>query len=193
MSDSPTPYVRSPELLSAQRSKLLVVDVQEKLLPLIPVAEQLTNNCRRLIEGARILSVPTFVTEQYPKGLGGTVPELAALLPSAPSKVRFSCAEVLNWGTAADQPDERDQIVVAGMEAHVCVLQTVLDLLAQGFRVYVPADAVGSRAKLDWQIGLNRLAASGAVITTTESVLFEWCEVAGSPEFREISRLIRGQ
>jgi nicotinamidase-related amidase len=185
--------VRSGELLSRQNSKLLIVDVQEKLLPLIPVAAQLTYNCRRLIEGARLVGVPVFATEQYPKGLGSTVSELASLLSDVPDKVRFSCAEVLKWGSAADQPDNRDQVVVAGMETHVCVLQTVLDLMAQGFRVYVPADAVGSRGKLDWQIALDRLAACGAVITTTESVLFEWCEVAGSPEFKEISRLIQGK
>ncbi len=178
--------------MSRHASRLLIVDVQEKLLPAIPVAETLTYNCRRLIEGARLLQVPVSATEQYPKGLGSTVAELKELLDEAPDKVRFSCAEVLDWGSAANQDDSRDQIVVAGMEAHVCVLQTALDFLAQGFRVFVPADAVGSRFKLDWKIGLERLSAAGAVVTTTESVLFEWCESAGSPEFREISKLIRG-
>lgn len=189
MDDKPASYIRSRELMSRHDSRLLIVDVQEKLLPAIPVAETLTFNCRRLLQGARTLKVPVFATEQYPQGLGGTIPDLKELLEETHDKVRFSCAEVLDWGQAGD----RDQIVVAGMEAHVCVLQTALDLLAQGFRVFVPADAVGSRFKLDWKIGLDRLAACGAVITTTESVLFEWCEVAGSSEFKEISQLIRLQ
>ncbi len=183
-------YLRSPELLSAGNSRLLIVDMQQKLLPLIPVAERTIRNCRRLIEGAGVLSVPVFATEQYPKGLGGTVPELAELLAGIPSKVRFSCTEVLNWGSAAEQEDDRDQIVVAGIECHVCIQQTVLDLLADGYRVFVPADAVASRHKLDWRMALDRMSASGATLTTTESVLFEWCEVAGTPEFKEISRLI---
>ena len=183
MSEQSVEHVRSSELLSRGESRLLIVDVQEKLVPLIPVAGQLIRNCRRLIEGAKILGVPAFASEQYPKGLGKTVPELAAGLDQPPDKVLFSCAQCLNWGTAAEQPDDRHKVVVAGMEAHVCVLQTALDLIAQGFRVYVPADAVASRQKLDWKMALHRLADSGAVLTTTDSVLFEWCERAGTPEF----------
>jgi len=179
--------------MSRQDCRLLIVDVQDKLVPAIPVAETLIYNCRRLIQGAGILGVPVSATEQYPKGLGHTIGELKELIGEAPDKVRFSCAEVLNWGSAAEEPDSRDQVVVAGMEAHVCVLQTALDLLAQGYRVYVAADAVGSRSKLDWKIALDRLSACGAVVTTTESVLFEWCETAGSPEFRQISKLIQGK
>lgn len=184
-------YVRSPELMSRSASRLLIVDVQEKLLPMIPVAQTLIFNCRRLIEGAKLLQVPVTATEQYPRGLGHTVPQLAELLDAAPEKLRFSCAEVLAWANADSESNERDQIVVAGMEAHVCVLQTVLDFIAQGFRVYVPADAIGSRFKLDWKIALDRMSLAGAVITTAESVLFEWCEVSGTPEFKSISELIR--
>jgi nicotinamidase-related amidase len=98
---------------------------------------------------------------------------------------------VLGWQPAAVDPEGRDQIIVAGIEAHVCVLQTVLDLLAVGFRVYVPADAVASRKKLDWKIALGRMASHGAVITTTESVLFECCETAAAAEFKAISRLVK--
>src|SRR6185295_2288401 len=99
--------------------------------------------------------------------------------------------EVLEWGTAAEQADNRYQVVVAGMEAHVCVQQTVLDLLSSGFQVFVPADAVSSRGELDWKIALDRMAGNGATIVTTESVLFEWCEVSGTPEFKQISQLIK--
>ncbi len=182
--------LRSPELLSAAASRLLIVDVQEKLLRLIPVGPRLVHNCRRLLDGARILGVPAFGTEQYPQGLGPTVEELAARLEPAAAKTRFSCVEALNWGPAADADNERHQVVVAGMEAHVCVLQTVLDLLAGGYRVYVPADAVASRSKIDWKTALDRMSASGATVTTVESVLFEWCERAGTPQFKEIQKLI---
>lgn len=188
--DRPTEFLRSTELLSRTDSKLLIVDVQQKLMPLISVADQIIENCKRLIQAARILEVPVYATEQYPKGLGATVPELAELLDDVPAKLRFSCAEVLNWGSAASQEDNRHKIVVAGIEAHVCVQQTVLDLLAHGFRVYVPADGIGSRHKLDWKIALNRMADCGAVITTVESVMFEWCEVAGSDQFKQVSKLI---
>ena len=191
MNFDPVPYLRSPELLSRARTRLLIVDVQEKLIPAIPVADQLIANCRKLIDGAAALEIPVAGTEQYPRGLGPTVPKLAEGLGERPEKLRFSCAEVLNWKPAALDPEARDQVVVAGIEAHVCVLQTVLDLLAVGFRVYVPADAVASRKKLDWKIALERMGSQGAVVTTTESVLFECCEVAGTPEFKTISRLIK--
>lgn len=193
MNDLPDEFLRSNELLSHHNSRLLIVDVQERLLPHLPVVDSLVDNCRRLIQGAGILDVEVFATEQYPTGLGGTVPELADLLDSVPEKLRFSCAEVLAWGNAAQEDDDRHQVVVAGIEAHVCVQQTVLDLISQGFRVYVPADAVASRKKLDWKIALERMTLSGAIITTTESVLFEWCEVAGTPEFKQISKLITGR
>jgi nicotinamidase-related amidase len=188
--DGTSEHLRSPELLASETSRLLIVDVQEKLLPLIPVAERLVHNCRRLLDGAKIVSVPAFATEQYPKGLGRTKAELAERLGPIPDKVCFSCVPVLDWGTASELTDDRDQIVVAGMETHVCVLQTVLDLIAGGFRVHVPADAVASRSEMDWQIALERMASSGATITTVESVLFEWCRQAGTPVFKEIQKLI---
>ena len=191
MPDESVPYLRSPELLSRERARFLIVDVQEKLIPSIPVADGLIKNCRHLIDAADALKIPVSGTVQYPKGLGDMVPTLAEPLGELPEKLRFSCAEALNWRPAGMDPEARDQIVVAGIEAHVCVLQTVLDLLAIGYRVYVPADAVASRKKLDWKIALDRMSCHGAVITTTESVLFECCEVAGTPEFKIISRLIR--
>lgn len=195
MSAPSSPYVRSVDLLSRDDSRLLIVDMQEKLMPAIPVAQQVIANCVTLVKAARLLGPPVFATEQYPRGLGGTVTPLAELLGELPDKVRFSCTEVLDWSTAAESEDfalrDRHKVVVAGIEAHVCVLQTVLDLMAAGYHVYVPADAVASRHKLDWRVALDRMAAHGAVITTTESVLFEWCELAGSAEFKEISRLVK--
>ncbi len=191
MATTPTGPVRSIELVDRRSSSLLVVDVQEKLLAHIPVAELLVENCRKLVQAARLLQVPVFATEQYPKGLGPTPSPLAELLPERTEKLRFSCSECLGWGPASQA--ERHQVVVAGIEAHVCVLQTVLDLMSLGYRVYVPADAVASRKKVDWKFALDRLAAAGATVTTTESILFEWCETAEAPEFKEISRLVKGQ
>src|SRR5437588_698899 len=142
MSDKKTAYVRNPELLSRNESRLLIVDVQEKLIPKIFGLDRMIANCRMLIQGAGILGVPVSATEQYPKGLGSTTRRLADLLDAALPKLRFSCAEILDWGTATEQADNRSQIVVAGMEAHVCVLQTVFDLVGNGFQVYVAADAI---------------------------------------------------
>lgn len=191
MPNSKALYLRSAELLARDACRLLIVDVQEKLVPHVVSANRLLANCARLIDGAKIMGVPVFATEQYPKGLGGTAAPLAERLANVPAKLRFSCGEVLEWGTAAEQADGRHQVVVAGIETHVCILQTVLDLLAAGFQVFVPADAVSSRGELDWRIALERMAGCGATIVTTESVLFEWCEVAGTPQFKQISALIK--
>jgi nicotinamidase-related amidase len=192
MENTTTIGSRSHELLDRSASKLLIVDVQAKLVPLITQADRMIANCRRLIAGAKILGVPAFATEQYPKGLGPLVPELKSGFDTVPDKLAFSCAEVLSWGTAAEQTDNRYQIVVAGIETHVCVLQTVFDLLAAGFQIFVPADAVASRGELDWKVALDRMSNGGATITTTESVLFEWCERSGTVEFKQISQLIKG-
>lgn len=191
MTDTVLPF-RSPELASRGDSRLLLIDVQEKLVPHIPGAAAMVENCRKLARGAEILGVPASVTEQYPKGLGPTVEGLREFCADRPHKLRFSATKCLQWRPSASE-DERHRIVVAGVEAHVCVQQTVLDLLALGYRCYVPADAVGSRAEIDLRFALERMAASGATITTTEAILFEWCETAGTPEFKEISRLVTGR
>ena len=187
----PSSTPRHPELLSRNSSRLVIVDVQARLMPHIHQAQRVVSVCRRLIQGAKILGVPVFSTEQYPQGLGETVLELAEVLGPRTQKMRFSAAEALAWGTAAEQQDDRFQIVVAGIESHVCVLQTSLDLMAAGFTVAVPYDAVSSRRESDWQRALDRLSDSGATIVSSESVLFEWCEVSGTPEFKEISGLIK--
>ncbi|MDP7275588.1 MAG: hydrolase [Planctomycetaceae bacterium] len=193
MSESQAGPPRSFELLSRTASRLVVVDVQDKLLAHIPVSETLVENCRRLIRGATILGVPVSATEQYPGGLGPTTAVLAELLGEIPEKLRFSCVESLDWAENSPETRQPGQVVLCGIESHICVMQTALDLLSRGFRVYIPADAVASRHKSDWQIALRRLSDAGAVVLTTESVLFEWCEVAGTDEFREISRLVTGK
>ena len=182
---------RNSELFSHRHSRLLLIDLQEKLVPVIADRENLLARCRLLAQGAQILGVPIHATEQYPKGLGATLPEIAEFVVERPAKVRFSCSECLGWGPPA--PEDRFQIVVAGIETHVCVQQTVLDLLALGYQVQVPVDAVSSRHDLDREVAIRRMELSGATITTAEAVLFEWCEVAGTPEFKAISKLVTGR
>ncbi len=187
---SESAFLRSGELMSVGETALLVVDVQERLLPVIARARLLVWNIGRLIDGARILGIPVVATEQYPQGLGPTVPELATRLGSIPAKLTFSCrgCPELFHGLRAQGIHK---LLVCGIEAHVCVQQTVLDLLGAGWRVYVAADAVGSRYQVDYEFALRRMDAAGASLTTTEAALFEWCEAAGTPQFREISRLVR--
>ena len=179
-----------PTQMSAADTGLLVIDVQEKLIPKIPAAAAVVRNIAFLIDGAHTLGMPVQATEQYPKGLGPTVPELVRRLPQRPDKVAFSCcaipAVVDNFRRAA-----RPKIVLAGIETHVCVLQTALDLLALDFRVYVPVDAVASRYPVDHDSALRRMERAGAIITTSETAVFEWVGGAGSPHFKEISRLVQ--
>lgn len=181
---------RSAELMSRHDTGLLVVDVQEKLIRLIPRHAEIIFNIRRLLDGAAILGVPATATEQYPRGLGPTVPELAERLSDIPAKLAFSCGEVPSvlrgWAAAG-----RRKVLVVGIETHVCIQQTVLDLLAEGFRVYVAVDAIGARGQIDHDTALQRMAFTGATLTTTESALFEWCERAGTPEFKQISALVK--
>jgi nicotinamidase-related amidase len=184
------PLPRSPELMSPGDSALLVVDVQEKLAPAVRAHERVVWNVRRLVDGANILGLPVVATEQYPKGLGPTLPELAQRLGAIPSKLTFSCG---GCPQVFDDLESRGihRLLVCGMETHVCVQQTVLDLVACAWRVYVAVDAVGSRFAVDHETALRRMESAGATLTTTESALFEWCRVAGTPEFKQISRLAK--
>jgi nicotinamidase-related amidase len=181
---------RSPELMCRDDTALLVVDVQEKLIGLVPGHRRIVWNIRRLLNAAHVLGVPVAGTEQYPQGLGPTVRELADKMGDRPAKVAFSCAacgEIFQrW-----QESRITRVLVAGIESHVCIQQTVLDLLAAGYRVYVAVDAIGARHAIDHETALRRMEASGAILTTTESAMFEWCQEAGTPQFKEISRLVR--
>ena len=192
---SPSEALRSPELLHRASSRLLIVDVQEKLVALFSESSRvrLFANCRFLIEGARLFGVPVTATEQYPQGLGPTVASLAELMSERTAKQRFSAVECTGWPTAANAIDDRFQIVVAGMESHVCVMQTVLDLLAAGYQTFVVADAIAARGDVDHQFALERMANSGATITTAEAVLFEWCESSAAPEFKQLSALVKAR
>lgn len=178
-----------------ERSALLVIDVQERLAPAMP-ADRLPDvlrNTRILIETAREFSLPVLVSEQYPKGLGSTVAELYDVLPEScvpVAKTAFSCCGEPAFGPLFDAISGHD-IILCGMETHVCVLQTALDLLEQGRRVYVAADAVASRTALNWQTGLNLMRQAGAVIGTTEVFAFGLLRAAGTEQFKRISRMVK--
>ena len=189
---------RSPELMSRGDTALLVVDVQEKLIPHIEGHQRLVFNVGRLIDGARTLALPVLASEQYPRGLGPTVAALADRLGDIPDKLTFSCGGCAGLfaadGGAFDQlGDAVHKILVSGIETHVCVAQTVFDLMAAGYRVFVPVDAVASRHAIDHDTALRRMESSGATLTTTEAALFEWCALAGTDEFKQISRLVKGE
>jgi nicotinamidase-related amidase len=176
--------------MSAADTALLVIDVQEKLLPKVPDAAALTRNIAFLIDAARLLEMPVQATEQYPKGLGPTVAELIGRLPQRPEKIAFSsCAAPSVVETF--HREARPKVVLAGIETHVCVLHTALDLLALDFRVFLPVDAVGARYRIDHDTALRRLEQAGVVLTTTEGCVFEWIGGAGHPRFKEISRLVQ--
>jgi nicotinamidase-related amidase len=176
--------------MSASDTALLVIDVQDKLLAKIPGADGLVRNIAFLIDGAKLLDVPVTATEQYPKGLGPTVAELARRLPPRPEKVVFSSCAVPSVVESFRQA-ARPKILLAGMETHVCVLQTALDLLAKDFRVYVPVDAVASRYAVDHEQALHRLDRAGAIITTSETAVFEWLGGADHPRFKQVSALVQ--
>ena len=179
-------------ILDRHHTLALCVDIQERLLPHIHGHEELVRRSSTLIKGLRILDVPILVTEQYTKGLGVTVPEIAAALGTYEpiEKMSFSCCGNPDV-EAAVLGSQRHQIIVFGIEAHVCVQQTVLDLLAQGQKVVVLDDCVSSRSANDARVALQRMRDAGATISTMESVLFELLRVSGTQEFKSISVLVK--
>jgi nicotinamidase-related amidase len=183
---------RNKKLLSRDSTSLLLIDIQERILNVMLNKEALIDNCIKLIKGFKILNAPIFYTEQYPKGLGPTagllLKELEGL--SAIQKTSFSC---LGAGNLFQRLTDNNvsQVVIAGIETHVCVQQTVLDLLSNSFQVDVCADAVSSRKEKDYNTALERMRNNKAEITSVESVLFELLEESGTEEFKQISAIIK--
>jgi nicotinamidase-related amidase len=185
--------VRRP--LAAENCALVVIDIQQKLLPPIFNREQLVRNTQLLIRLASILDIPVLLTTQYARGLGGTVPEIAELLPTAEvmDKVEFSCFGSDRFCSVVKSfPAQRNTLLVCGMETHICVMQTVLTALDQGYLVHVAADAVGSRAELNWKLGLDRMRDAGAVISSTEMAMYELLRASGTPAFKQMLPYIKG-
>ncbi len=183
---------RHPALARRAQSLLVVIDMQERLFPVIHEREAVQANVLRLLGGARILDVPVLVSEQYPKGLGMTIAPIrdAARSATVLEKTAFSCGGDPAIVEAVRRFD-RDTLVIAGIEAHICVLQTALDFQARGFSVHVVADAVSSRSPMNRAAALARLARAGVQVTCAESVLFEWLEAAGSDAFRQVQGLLK--
>jgi nicotinamidase-related amidase len=171
-------------LLARGRTTLLVVDVQDGFRS-YEAFDRVAHACATLLSGARILELPALVSEQYPKGLGHSAPELGLREEPRIEKSVFSAARAEGFSLG-----DRDQAIVCGIETHVCVSQTVHDLLDRGVHVHVPADAVCSRHEIDHQRGLERMERAGAVVGTVEAALFELLERAGSPEFKAVQKLI---
>ncbi len=182
--------MRLTQRLTGAHGALLVVDLQDKLLASIPGRDVLVSKAIGLIQAARTLGVPVWCTEQYPKGLGPTTAAVAELIPERPGKTIFHCCAVPQ---ILEQLYGRHirHVTIAGIEAHVCVAQTALELLDLGFRVQIAADAVASRNHMDWEFTLRRLEHAGSTVSTTESIIFEWTETADRPEFKAISELIK--
>jgi nicotinamidase-related amidase len=179
-------------LIEAQRSLLLIVDVQQGLAPVMSDPRRVYRGCTLLLRAASRLALPTIISEQYPKGLGPSAPDIMEWAPEGAvmEKLHFSCAHdeaILARVTESG----RDQIVIAGIESHICVLQSALGFLAAGFKPVVVADACASRDPANYQAAMTRLAARGVGIVTVEMVIFEWLHRAGSPEFKELSALIK--
>jgi len=180
-------------MLTVDNTALLIIDVQGKLAQLMHQKEKLFANLEKIIKGAQVLELPLIWTEQVPEKLGPTSPELAELLIRSAqpiSKASFSCCGVEPFVSALAQTKRR-QVLVAGIETHICVYQTSVDLLAQGYEVQVVADAVSSRTTENRQLGLDRMHSAGAVLTSTEMALFELLRVAEGDKFRQISKIVK--
>jgi len=179
-------------VLDKEDTILLIVDVQERLAAIMKEKERVVKNCQHLIALAGMLDIPIVVTEQYPKGLGRTVAELQAVVPQYKpiEKTAFNCC-----GEAAFLPElrriNRKKIIMTGMETHICVLQTTIGLLQEGYSVYVVEDAVCSRTDGNWKTGIAFMRDAGAAVTCTETALFQLLKVAGTEEFKTISQRIK--
>lgn len=187
VSIDPTEAAR--RMLEVDGCALVVVDIQEKLLPPIFNKDSMVKNAQLLVRLAKIVSIPVMVTTQYSKGLGATIPAIASLTEDvrAIDKLEFSC-----FGSGIFRlrlkslPGNRNTVLLCGMEAHICVMQTALGALNDGYLVHVASDAVGSRAESNWRVGLDRMRAAGAVISSTEMMMYELLRCSGTPHFKEL-------
>ncbi len=181
-------------LLKPEHCALLVVDIQEKLLPPIFERERLVRNSQLLLRTAKVLEVPVLATTQYAKGLGAVVPDVASLLPgtTAIDKVEFGCFGCDRFRSALKSlPGRRNTLLLCGMEAHICVTQTALGALNEGYLVHVVSDAVSSRTEANWKVGLRRMEAAGAVISSTEMMIYELMYSSSSVAFKQMLPHIR--
>lgn len=181
--------------LDPDQCALIVIDIQEKLLPPIFQKEQLVRNSQLMIRAAGILKIPALISTQYAKGLGKTVPEVASLLAGTEpiDKTLFSCFGSDAFCTLLKRlPGQRNTLLLCGMESHICVTQTALAALREGYLVHVASDAVGSRTEWNWKIGLDRMRAAGAIISSTEMMIYELMRSSSSAAFKELLPHLKG-
>lgn len=180
--------------LIADECVLVVIDIQEKLLPAMQNREELVRNVRTLLRLAGVLKIPVLLTTQYKKGLGATVPEVAELLPDVPAidKMDFGCFGQAEFRTALhEMPGPRTTVLLCGIETHICVMQTALGALDSGYVVHVAADAVSSRSELNWKLGVERMDSAGCVISSTEMMMYELLRRSGTAQFKEMLPYIK--
>lgn len=176
--------------LTVENSVVVVIDIQDKLLVKIPTAASLVRNAAFLLDVAKLLEIPVQATVQYPKGLGPTTPEIAKRLPAElPEKTAFSCCGAETFLEELEML-RRPNVILVGMETHVCVSQTAFDLLQAGLHVFLPVDALAARGEIDHVTALRRLEIAGAIPTTVEAIAFEWMGNANHPHFKAISKLV---
>ena len=183
---------KHPALLDRRRAALVVIDMQEAFRRIIPDFDQITERIALLVQSAKLLNLPTVVTEQYPKGLGRTVEEIANHLPedSVPiEKLSFSACGVQEFDLRLREL-HTEQVIICGIEAHICVSQTAHDLLHNGYQVHLLSDAVSARLLQNREVAINKMARAGAVISSVEMALFELCP-AGTPEFKQMQSLVK--
>jgi nicotinamidase-related amidase len=180
-------------MLRPEDCALAVIDIQEKLLPPIFEKERLVRNAQLLVRLADILSLPVIVSTQYEKGLGQTIEEISSLLPETKTvdKLEFGCFANGEYCSAVGNMANRTTLLLCGMESHICVTQTALGALNQGLNVHVAADAVSSRTELNWTLGLNRMQAAGAVLSSTEMIIYELLGKSGTPAFKEMLKHLK--
>jgi nicotinamidase-related amidase len=190
MSSNSNGFAMTIPRLTVDNSVLLIVDVQVKLLAAIPNRAEIVRNAAFLLDVADLLDIPAFASEQYPQGLGPTVNELSSRLPTnIPAKTKFSCTGAANLFDDI-RSLKRPSVVLAGMEAHVCIAQTAFDLIDAGYTVFLPVDAVGSRFRVDQEMAVRRLERAGVIPTTVEAVAFEWLGDSQHPQFKSVSKLV---
>ena len=179
-------------MITVDEAVLLMIDMQNKLLPVMNDRESLVQNISHLIRGCQLLGVPLLYSEQYPQGLGRTTPEILQWLPSdgCVEKIVFSAFREPLFREKLERAG-RKKVIIAGIESHVCVVQTALDLLANGYEVFAPVDAVSSRTDANRRIGLSLMERAGGVLTSVEAVVFQLFERAGGDAFKEFQRMIR--
>ena len=180
------------KLLDSENTGLLIIDVQEKLIPAINQKNKIIENIIKLLHLSRLFNLPVILTEQNPERVGPTLPEIQKVLTAYQpiSKLHFNCCEVEAFNVSL-QSEKLENIIVCGVETHICVFQTSVALLNKGYHVQIPQDAVGSRTDENWQVGLDLMRKAGTVVTSTETIIYQILKQAGTDEFKEMLKVIK--